>query len=131
VALGEVIERTDYGTSQKAHQHPDGIPVLRMGNIQDGRIDLSALKFVPVEAEGLPDLLLAPGDLLFNRTNSFELVGKTAVFRETLPCTFASYLIRVRLTASSFILCLISKQCHSAVLVVSRQLRMQWCHPRD
>jgi type I restriction enzyme, S subunit len=41
--------------------------------------------------------MLAPGDLLFNRTNSYELVGKMAVFSETAPYTFASYLIRVRL----------------------------------
>src|SRR5262249_52287160 len=95
--LGTVGTRVDYGTSQKAQAEPRGIPVLRMNNIQGGRLDLSSLKYVPPTTEGLPDLLLAPGDLLFNRTNSFELVGKMAVFREVTDYTFASYLIRVRL----------------------------------
>ncbi len=45
-----------------------------------------------------PDLFLKPGDLVFNRTNSPELVGKTAVFRGLpVPCSFASYLIRIRI----------------------------------
>ena len=97
--LRDVAERTDYGTSQKAHQEPRGIPVLRMNNIQDGRLDLASLKYVPETMEGLPGLLMEPGDLLFNRTNSYELVGKMAVFREKAKYTFASYLIRVRLNA--------------------------------
>ncbi len=98
VTLGDVTEATAYGTSQKAHVEPRGVPVLRMNNVQDGRLDTRSLKYVPEDTEGLSDLLLAPGDLLFNRTNSYELVGKMAVFRENGRWTFASYLIRVRLS---------------------------------
>jgi type I restriction enzyme S subunit len=94
--LGDLAEGTAYGTSQKAHEECDGVPVLRMNNIQDARLDLSSLKYVPINTEKLDELMLAQGDLLFNRTNSRELVGKMAVFREPLPYTFASYLIRVR-----------------------------------
>ena len=96
-SLDSLAVVTDYGTSQKAHLEPSGVPVVRMNNIQDGRLDLTALKYVPESTDGLPGLLLAPGDLLFNRTNSYELVGKMAVFRESRKFTFASYLIRIRL----------------------------------
>lgn len=94
--LGELVVRTDYGTSQKAHEAADGIAVLRMNNIQDGKLSVDALKYVPADTENLDSLMLEPGDLLFNRTNSYELVGKMAVFRELGPFTFASYLIRAR-----------------------------------
>ena len=68
-----------------------------MGNIQDGKFDFDKLKYLPKAHDEFPELLLARGDLLFNRTNSAELVGKTAVFKDTPhPCSFASYLIRVR-----------------------------------
>jgi type I restriction enzyme, S subunit len=72
--------------------------VLRMGNINDGSLDLENLKYLPASHEEFPDLLLEPRDILFNRTNSAELVGKTAVYRgNPTPCSFASYLIRLRL----------------------------------
>jgi type I restriction enzyme, S subunit len=68
-----------------------------MGNIQDGKFDFKKLKYLPKEHDEFPELLLAKGDLLFNRTNSADLVGKTAVFKgDPDPCSFASYLIRVR-----------------------------------
>src|SRR6185437_2120857 len=77
-----------------------GVPVLRMGNIVDGDLDLTTLKYLPDSHEEFPRLLLRPGDLLFNRTNSPELVGKTAVFKgRPEKCSFASYLIRVRLAS--------------------------------
>jgi type I restriction enzyme S subunit len=85
----------EYGTSEKADSSGEGMPVLRMGNIQDGRLELSDLKFVPVNDE-IERLTLRRGDLLFNRTNSPELVGKSAVYDEKEVMTFASYLIRVR-----------------------------------
>ena len=54
---------------------------MRMGNITaDGGLLLDDLKYLPNEHEAFPGLLLEPGDLLFNRTNSAELVGKTAVY---------------------------------------------------
>jgi type I restriction enzyme S subunit len=95
-SIGGTSTVLDYGTSERAGTDPDsGVPVLRMGNIQDGRLDLSDLKFAPTE--GISSrLYLKDRDLLFNRTNSPELVGKSAVFRGHAPTIFASYLIRVR-----------------------------------
>jgi type I restriction enzyme S subunit len=93
--VGAAALLVEYGTSQRAEATGAGVPVLRMGNIQDGQLDLGDLKYCPVDKE-IERLMLYDGDLLFNRTNSPELVGKSAVFHETEPMTFASYLIRVR-----------------------------------
>lgn len=86
-----------YGSSAKTSEESNGVPVLRMGNIVEGNLDLGELKYLPHDHDEFPLLLLESGDLLFNRTNSAELVGKTAVYRGTpSPCSFASYLIAVR-----------------------------------
>ena len=88
-----------YGSSAKTSGDVKGVPVLRMGNLtSEGRLVLEDLKCLPLDHEEFPDLLLENGDVLFNRTNSAELVGKTAVYSGSPPtCSFASYLIRVRM----------------------------------
>jgi type I restriction enzyme S subunit len=88
-----------YGSSSKTNADDKGFPVLRMGNInKDGILSLDKLKYLPTNHEEFPELLLREGDLLFNRTNSAELVGKTAQYKGVPePCSFASYLIRVRM----------------------------------
>ncbi len=97
VPLGAISRDVQYGASVKASNDPSGVPILRMGNIQDGNLDPSDLKYVGhAEAINLRGFLTEPGDVLFNRTNSPELVGKTAVVAESRPMLFASYLIRVR-----------------------------------
>jgi type I restriction enzyme S subunit len=69
-----------------------------MGNISDGQLQLEDLRYLPVNHDEFPKLLLSPGDVLFNRTNSPELVGKTAVYNgQPSPCSFASYLLRIKL----------------------------------
>jgi type I restriction enzyme, S subunit len=96
-SLDQIACLIQYGTSAKATEDQQGIAVLRMGNIQDGKLDLSSLKFLPEDHDEFPDLLLESGDVLFNRTNSAELVGKSAVyFGQPEKASFASYLIRVR-----------------------------------
>ncbi len=94
--LGEVILNQNYGTSSRAELLGD-IPILRMGNITtDGKILYSNLKYVSKSIKDLPKLYLENNDLIFNRTNSFELVGKCGVFNNKKLYTIASYLIRVR-----------------------------------
>lgn len=96
--LGSLSEIIEYGSSVKSHSDSNGIPILRMNNLVNGKINFSQLKYVDNDIEGLPKLYLRKGDLLFNRTNSYELVGKTSIFdRESFSFTFASYLIRIRL----------------------------------
>ncbi len=94
--LGDLVTEFRYGTSEKAHVEPSGIPILRMGNIQDGRLDLTDLKYLYLADRDREKLVLQLGDVLVNRTNSPELVGKCAVFEEKDEYTFASYLIRLR-----------------------------------
>jgi type I restriction enzyme S subunit len=96
-SLDQVSCLIQYGTSAKTTEDTRGVAVLRMGNIQDGTLDLSSLKFLPEDHDEFPNLLLERGDILFNRTNSAELVGKSAVyFGEPERASFASYLIRIR-----------------------------------
>ena len=93
----QLLTKIQYGSSKKTGDDSNGVPVLRMGNIVDGKIVLNNLKYLPKEHNEFPELLLNKGDLLFNRTNSRELVGTTAVYTGIPnPCSFASYLIRVR-----------------------------------
>lgn len=91
--------RIRYGSSAKTNDTSTGIPVLRMGNLtSDGRLLFDKLKYLPCDHYEFPDLLLTEWDVLFNRTNSAELVGKAAVYLGVPhPCSFASYLIQVRL----------------------------------
>jgi len=99
--IDQLQSRVQYGSSKKTNSDEDGVPVLRMGNILDGALVWGSLKYPPADHSEFPELLLEPGDLLFNRTNSPELVGKTAVYRsQRNPCSFASYLIRVRFLGS-------------------------------
>ncbi len=94
VRIKRVISRLDYGISVSSE--PEGkYPVLKMGNIQAGEIVFSKMEFVDAVAD---ELLLENNDLLYNRTNSPDQVGKAALF---LGCkddavTFASYLVRLR-----------------------------------
>ena len=95
--IKQLTERVQYGSSSKTSEGSYGIPVLRMGNIFEGKLLLDKLKYLPESHDEFPELLLESGDLLFNRTNSPELVGKTAVYKgNPSPCSFASYLIRGR-----------------------------------
>jgi len=96
--LQDLAENLQYGTSQRADKNlKDGVPVLRMGNIRDGKIDgrRSSLKLIDPATEDIPRFTLRRGDILFNRTNSPELVGKAAVFDLEGTVIFASYLVRI------------------------------------
>jgi type I restriction enzyme S subunit len=94
--LGSILELVQYGTSEKANKTGDGTPIIRMNNIVDGLLDLSNLKHISLPKAERENLLLQDGDILFNRTNSKELVGKCAAFRVEGDYVFASYLIRLR-----------------------------------
>ena len=95
VRLGEVLENTQYGLSAKANLERQGYPLLRMNNLVDGLVDTSDLKHIQLDREELEKFKLNKGDVLFNRTNSFELVGKTGLFDKEGDYVFASYLIRL------------------------------------
>ncbi len=94
VTLREVATSFNYGTSAKSSKSGK-IPVLRMGNIQDGKLDWNDLVFTSDKDE-IEKYKLVKGDVLFNRTNSPEWVGKTAVYKGEQPAIYAGYLIRVK-----------------------------------
>ncbi|WP_346679166.1 restriction endonuclease subunit S [Enorma massiliensis] len=97
LTIGDVSSGIRYGTSKKASE--DGRYIyLRMNNLtDDGRLDLSDIKRIDLTESELEKCVVEKGDLLFNRTNSREKVGKTAVFDLDEPMVIAGYIIRVRL----------------------------------
>ena len=92
-SIGNLSTSVEYGTSSKSEKK-GVIPVIRMGNIQDGEIDWSDLVYTSNETE-IAKYSLKEGDILFNRTNSPELVGKVGIYRGERPAIFAGYLIRI------------------------------------
>ena len=95
--IRDFVETANYGSSGKASETEGEYPMLRMGNITyEGGWDFTNLKYIDLSEKDKPKYLTQKGDLLFNRTNSKELVGKTAVFEEEKPMAIAGYLIRVR-----------------------------------
>ena len=92
--IKQVTARMDYGISVSSERE-GRFPVLKMGNIQAGEIMFSKIEFVDEVSD---ELLLQTNDLLYNRTNSPDQVGKAALFRGTKDdaVTFASYLVRLR-----------------------------------
>lgn len=102
--VDDVILETQYGTSTRASENGAGIPVLRMNNIDvNGNLDLTNLKYVELDESDRQKYSLGSGDILFNRTNSRELVGKTGLWRAEFDAVPASYLIRVRIDPSKIV----------------------------
>lgn len=94
VRLGDVLAQTQYGLSLRGESSGDH-PILRMNNLVEGHVDITDLQYVTTDDATVRQFQLAQGDILFNRTNSYELVGKTALFDLSGTFLFASYLIRV------------------------------------
>ena len=93
--LEDIVCELKYGTSEKSSSVGKRV-VLRMGNITNvGTIDYSNLVYSSND-EDIEQYSLEKDDLLFNRTNSSEWVGKTAIYKEEQPAIYAGYLIRVR-----------------------------------
>jgi len=90
--LASFVPSAEYGISTSLSE--SGYPVLRMNNLLDGEVELSDLKFSDFPAP--KKLWLRDGDVLFNRTNSWEHVGRSGIWRGQIECaTFASYLVRL------------------------------------
>lgn len=93
--IGELANDVKYGTSASAQGGQ--YKYLRMNNItENGYWDFGSLKYIDVDDKGFQKYSIRKGDLVFNRTNSKELVGKTAVYDRDEPVVIAGYLIRVR-----------------------------------
>ncbi|MBN2561760.1 MAG: restriction endonuclease subunit S [Phycisphaerae bacterium] len=100
--LGRHTILAQYGLSIRGSE-TGRIPILRMNCQRDGMVVFRDLQYVDVDKVALNNFRLQDGDLLFNRTNSYELVGRTAVFHSIREAVFASYLVRLRLDTSVWI----------------------------
>ena len=92
--IGEFAHQMQYGLSMRGAES-GRYPILRMNCQQDGKVLLRDLQFVNIDCETAKTYRVKPNDLLFNRTNSYELVGRTAIVEEATDAVFASYLVRV------------------------------------
>ena len=92
--IGEFARQLQYGLSVRGAES-GRYPILRMNCQQDGRVLFRELQYVDVDCETATTYRLNPNDLLFNRTNSYELVGRTAIVEQKTDAVFASYLVRV------------------------------------
>jgi type I restriction enzyme S subunit len=96
VTVRDLVTEVKYGTSDKA-SYEGKYPILRMNNITYlGGWNFTDLKRIDIPEKEVSKYLVRKGDILFNRTNSKELVGKTAVYRRDDPMAYAGYLIRIR-----------------------------------
>jgi len=95
-AFEDFVAKSFYGTSQPTSAK-GRYPVLRMGNMVDGGLDFFNLVYLDLDREEFESIRLHYGDILLNRTNSLDLVGKIAIFTRELECITASYIVTFRL----------------------------------
>ena len=95
----DLVTEVRYGSSRKAADGDSGkYPYLRMNNITySGELDLTDTKTIDIPDDELEKCTVRRGDLLFNRTNSKELVGKTCVYNRDEMMVLAGFVVRVRL----------------------------------
>ena len=95
--IKNVVNEVKYGTSKPSVENGE-YKYLRMNNLTyDGRFDLTDLKFISLDNDELEKCVVRKGDVLFNRTNSLDLIGKTAEFDFNEDMVIAGYIIRIRL----------------------------------
>lgn len=102
VTLGDHLAQAQYGLSVRG-QVAGRYPILRMNCQLNGEVVFHDLQFVDIDEKTFAAFRVNDGDLLFNRTNSYELVGRTAIFRSDRDAVFASYLIRLSLDENEFV----------------------------
>lgn len=97
LTVSDVITSSQYGTSERSNSLGQGYPVLGMGNITySGQVDLTNISYVELPESEFNKLRLEHGDIIFNRTNSTELVGKTAPWKYDMQAVLASYLVKLK-----------------------------------
>ena len=104
IRLGDLADmKSGFACAKKnLVEQGQGIPHLRPFNIAtNGEMDLSEVYYIPEDFKhNIADYFLKPGHVLFNNTNSVELVGKTAIVRDWLPCGFSNHITRLEVDES-------------------------------
>ncbi len=95
--IGEVLTDAQYGISIAMNENGDGVPIYRMNEIHNMLCDFSVSKHATLTREEQQVFLLNDRDVLFNRTNSYEWVGRTGLYKKhsNQDFVFASYLVRL------------------------------------
>lgn len=93
VPIGKVITLSQYGLSV-AVDEKGTVPILGMKDLSNGRVRLDELARVSINQKEIEQFCLKPGDILLNRTNSYDLVGKVGLYKSNQTVVFASYLVR-------------------------------------
>ncbi|CCG57825.1 type I restriction-modification enzyme S subunit [Brachyspira pilosicoli WesB] len=93
--LENILLDSFYGTSLPSSQ-VGKYPILKMNNMDNGNLILDKLSYIDLTDEEFNKIKLEKGDILFNRTNSYELVGKVSLFNILGDYTIASYIVALR-----------------------------------
>lgn len=83
--LKEILKKGRLGGNYENSESEEGLPLIKMGNLSRGYINLEKIQYVPNGVKYDPEDLLKNGDLLFNTRNTLELVGKVAIWKNELP----------------------------------------------
>jgi type I restriction enzyme S subunit len=97
VRFKEIVSDAAYGLSLPTDNNGN-VTILKMNSISDGKLSVQDLDSVTCTESEIQEYSIKRGDILFNRTNSFDLVGKTAVVSKDARIVFASYLVRYRVS---------------------------------
>lgn len=97
IELSDLITDMQPGFAQRPRQDDGGVPQLRTNNVSNfGTIDLSEVKYVlPSKAE-LDKYSVRRGDVIFNNTNSPDLVGRAAYFDLDEHFVLSNHMTRLR-----------------------------------
>jgi len=98
-SIGDAVHTAQYGISESLSEEGQ-YPIFRMNNIENGRMVDKPLKYIDLDDEEFEKYRVERGDILFNRTNSLKLVGKTGIYELEGDHVFASYLVRLQTNAS-------------------------------
>ena len=96
--IGTILNQSQYGISLEMNEEGIGYPIYRMNEIHNSICDLDVKKYANITPQELAIFKLQDGDVLFNRTNSFEWVGRTGIYYKSTEQdekVFASYLVRL------------------------------------
>lgn len=93
--LGKLLTHSEYGISAPFGEKGQ-YQILRMENVTDGDVNTDSPVYIDLPENDYRNYRVLEGDILFNRTNSWELVGRVGIAHEDLDAVFASYLVRLR-----------------------------------
>lgn len=99
--LGKILKEGRLGGNYENSGANTGVPLIKMGNLSRGKINLEKIEYLPIGQEYSEEDILKAGDLLFNTRNTLELVGKVAIWRRELPLAlYNSNLLRLTFDTS-------------------------------